>query len=207
MDGETLRARLRSDNETELSRLGSSKALYALTGGEMDATSVRAAVAADAARAADVLDDWAGDEPDGAAAELFEAAAATAGDHASLPAADADATDATPYPIYDDLAALDDTPARVGGLLARSLLVGETVAQVVGFFVGDADPQGADEFRTVRSEVESVRDDAAALLDDVCDDEADWVAAEDAGETVLEGAYGFYVETLESMGIKPKNVC
>jgi len=206
MDGETLLARLRSDNETELSRLGSSKALYALTGGEMDATSVRAAVAADAARAADVLDDWAAAEPHGAAAELFEAAAATAGDHASL-TADADGPTANPYPIYDDLAALDDTPARVGGLLARSLLVGETVAQVVGFFVGDADPQGADEFRTVRSEVESMRDDAAALLDDVCDDEADWVAAEDAGEAVLEGAYGFYVETLESMGIKPKNVC
>jgi hypothetical protein len=207
MDGETLLARLRSEHETELSRLGSSKALYALTGGEMDAAAVRAAVAGDAARAADVLDGWAADEPHGGAADLFEAAGGTAADHASLAPADADPADATPYPIYDDPAALEGTPARVGWLLARSLLVGETVAQAVGFFVGDADPQGADEFRGVRRAVESVRDDAAALLDEVCEDEADWTDAEAAGDAVLAAAYEFYVETLESMGIKPKNVC
>jgi hypothetical protein len=215
MDGATLLDRLRADYESELSRLASSKALYALTGGEMDAASVRAAVAADAAAAAGTFEGWTADAADdGPVADLFARAAAAAAAHRETVAAAADAADAAdadrdvePYPIYDDLATATDAPARLGGLLARSLLAGETVAQAVGFFVGDANPTAADEFRGVRREVESLRDDAVATLDDVCADADDWSAAEAAGREAVETAYGAYVDRLESMGIKPKNVC
>jgi hypothetical protein len=203
MDGQTLLERLRSDHETELSRLSSSKALYALTGGELSADGVRSAVAADAAAAATTFEAWADDEADEAAAARFAAAAETAADHEAV----GDDAAGRGYPIYDDLDALEGTPARAGGLLGRSLLASETLGQAVGFFVGDADPQSADEFRGVRRETESVRDDAVALLDEVCDDEDDWDAAATAGGAVVEAAYDFYVETLESMGVKPKNVC
>jgi hypothetical protein len=205
---------LRDDYESELSRLASSKALYALTGGEMDAGTIRAAVVADAAAAASTFEAWTGDVDgaEGAAAagvaDLFARAAETAAaTRAAAAEGAADAADVTPYPIYDALRDAEGTPARVGGLLARSLLAGETVGQVVGFFVGDADPTAADAFRGRRREVEAVRDDAAATLPEVCADDADREAAEAAARAVIETAYEAYVDRLEARGIKPKNVC
>jgi hypothetical protein len=202
MDGETLLERLRANHDTELSRLGSSKALYALTAGEMDGPAVRGAAATEAAAASDLFDEWA-DDGDGAAAERFAAVASAAGERRDALEAEAAET----RPLYDALAALETTPERVGGLLGRSVVAAAYAGQFVGFFVGNADPSAASEFRSFRDEIEGERDAAVDLLDAVCEGDDDWGAASAAATAVVEAAYDDYVDTLEGMGVQPKNVC
>ena len=192
---------VRSAHETPLSRLGSSKWVYALTGGEMTGDAVRAAWATDARATHGTFTAWA-DGTDADAAAVFTDVAETVGDHVDGDASD----DADSRPMYDALAGLDDTVSRAGGLLAWSLVAEKTLAQMVGFFVGDADPRTADTFRDYRSDVQTLRTTAEDLLDSVCDDDADWDRAREAADRVVEAAYDDYVETLESMGVKPKNV-
>jgi hypothetical protein len=205
MDGTDLADRVRDDHETAFSRLGSSKALYALTAGEMEADAVRAAAADDQYAAADLLDDWAMVEHGDAAPLLADLAEETR-DHAESVEPDGYERGDDPA-LYDRLAFEDDTPGRLGGLLGRYLVVAEYAGQMVGFFVGDADPKAAAEFRELRTAVEDERDRVVETLDDVCESDDDWDAAGDATAAVVEAAYDDYVDTLESMGVKPKNVC
>ena len=204
MNGDDLASELRDDHETEFSRLGSSKAMYALTAGEMDGDAVRTAAATDALAFAAVVDGWAGDADD-ATGTLFADLAAAARDHAGA-IADDPSTDEQP-PLYGTLAGFDAEPARLGGLLGRYLVVSEYASQMVGFFVGDADPMAANDFREFRSELNAEHDRVVDGLGSVCDTDDEWAAARDAAETMIAIAYDDYVETLESMGIKPKNVC
>ncbi|ELZ87156.1 transcription anti-termination factor [Haloferax elongans ATCC BAA-1513] len=192
---------LRDDHETPLSRLGSSKALYAVTGGEMEGDAVRAAAAAEADAAADLFDWWSDDEPNDEAAALFSDLADTAGEHAA--AVDSDPADTKPN-VYDVLSEFESTDGRLGGALARALVSLKTVEQMVGFFVGDADPMTANDFRTLKSDLNDQLDTIEAAIDDLVEDEA---VAREAADAVVEAAYDEYVETLEGMGIKPKNVC
>jgi hypothetical protein len=205
MNGADLAAELRDEHETAFSRLGSSKAMYALTGGEMDGDRVRAAAATDALALAATLDAWLDDADSGATADLFADLAEEARGHAAAVAEDPE-LDERPR-LYDALSGLESAPARLGGLLGRYLVAGEHAGQMVGFFVGDADPMAADDFRDLRSALEAERDRVVDALDAECASDGDWESARDAADAVIEAAYADYVETLESMGIKPKNVC
>jgi hypothetical protein len=201
MDGTTLVETLTDDLETELSRLGSSKWLYALTGGEMTGSAVRAAAATDAAAAAERFEAWAADA---GAADPFADLAATATERSESVGAEADAADRR---TYGTLAEFDDTVARLGGALGHSLVLDRTVGQMIGFFVGDADPSTAGTFRSLRDDADADRDRIVAALDDRCDSDDDWERARSAATAIVEATYEDYVATLESMGIKPKNVC
>ncbi|GGJ07342.1 hypothetical protein GCM10008995_16500 [Halobellus salinus] len=204
MNGDDLASELRDDNETEFSRLGSSKAMYALTGGEMDGEHVRGAAATDALALAGVLEAWAEDAGDTTKA-LYADLAAAARDHAAA-VADDPAQDDQPL-LYGALAGFDAPAARLGGLLGRYLVLSEYASQMIGFFVGDADPMAATDFRDLRSKLDTERDRVVEALDSTCGTDDAWAAARDAATTVVAVAYDDYVETLESMGIKPKNVC
>ncbi|WP_143423304.1 transcription antitermination protein [Halegenticoccus soli] len=206
MDGPTFADRLREDNETALSRLGSSKSLYALTGGEMDAPSVRAAAHGEAESARVIFREWAETESSDDAADLF-AAVAEAEDRHRDEIGSEEGTPDTDRPMYETLAGFDDTVERVAGLLARSMVAKKTAEQVVGFFVGSAQTSSADRFRGVRDDFGDQADEAVRVLDEVCERDEDWERAETAASAVVEAAYDEYVETLESMGVKPKNVC
>ncbi|MFB6256240.1 MAG: transcription antitermination protein [Haloplanus sp.] len=196
MDGTTLVDTLADDLETQLSRLGSSKWLYALTDGDMTGKAVRAAAAADAAAAAETFGSW--------DADPFDALATSAADRRD--AVDADATPADRH-ASDTLAALEAPIARLGGALGYYLVLDRTVGQMVGFFVGDADPSTANQFRDLRDGIADDRERVIDALDDACTTDDDWERAAAAATTVVEAAYDDYVETLESMGVKPKNVC
>jgi hypothetical protein len=204
-DGESLLARLRETEETPLSRLGSSKALYAVTDGEMTGEAVRAAAADDAAAAATLFDAWAA-ETTGPAADVFADAAARAADHHDVVTHDGHQP-SEGLPLYDHLATLDGDLDRAAGLLGRAVVVGKRLEQTVGFFVGDADPQTADEMRELRADLDAERADAVALLGAVCAEPADWERAHETAAGVVGVAYDDYVERLEAMGVKPKNVC
>ena len=202
MNGDDLARELRDDHETEFSRLGSSKAMYALTNGDMDGDSVRAAAASDALAFAEVLEGWSGTDT---TAALHSDLAAAARDYAT--AVDDDPSlDEEPL-LYDELAGFDTAPARLGGLLGRYLVVSEYASQMVGFFVGDADPTAAADFRELRSELDAEHDRVVDTLDSACATANEWAAARDAAETLIAAAYDDYVGTLESVGIQPKNVC
>ena len=198
MDTDEFTDALRETHETPLSRLGSSKSLYALTGGEMTGDAVRAAVAGEAARAAEAYDDLAaatdGDQT------LFTELAASAREQAET--ADGTPTDRS-FPELTALADTETDAGRLGGALARQLLAETRVAQAVGFFVGDADPQSAETFRSLREAVETDRDRVAEALAAVDDRET----ARAAADAVIEAAYDDYVASLEAMGVEPKNVC
>lgn len=200
MNAAELEGTLEADYETELSRLGSSKALYALTGGEMEAESVRGATADRLAAVAGVVDRWAAEDPAGS--DFDEVATTvrswadelgTTGDGSTEPAS--------------HWRGLDDAPARAGGLLAWALVTDRTFAQVVGFFVGSADAQAADRFRELRSAAESLRERIHDLLETVCSDESDWARARAAAGETIDRAYDRYVDALEAQGIKVKPVC
>jgi len=204
MNAESFLDAVREDNETALSRIGSSKMLYALTGGEMDAGPIATAVATDAAHAERLFSTWA-DAADS------EDAAGTFGDAADTAAEIVGATGAEPTdderPLYDVLADLSGTRDRAAGLAAQSLVALKLTEQVVGFYVGDADPTTARTYRGLKEDLEDQRDAAAALLAAACESEDDWDAARAVADDAVGATYEFYVETLESMGIEPKNVC
>lgn len=203
MDGQELADRLRDERETALSRLGSSKAMYAITDGNMDAAGVRAAAADETHLAARTFDAWAADEGNDRAAEVFAAAAARAREAHDRVAPD-DHSHADSLPVYARLDGVEGTVERAAALLARTLVAGKTFEQMVGFFVGNADPTTADTFRDLVAGVEAEREDARSLLADL---DGDPDAAFAVADDVIGVAYEDYVETLESMGIKPKNVC
>ena len=208
MNADSFRDDLRAARDTELSRLSSSKAVYALTGGEMDGDAVRAGTARELAALASTLERWA-DQHDGDAGDLFAAAAELAAEYAATFDGDAAADDADEprHVVVDALDGRDDEISRLAGAAAALLVLDDLAGQLVGFFVGDADRQSADQFRTFRGELGEYGDEAAELLADRCETEPDEDAAREAGAAVVDGAYDWYVATLESMGVEPKNVC
>ncbi|MDS0260904.1 rubrerythrin family protein [Haloarcula sp. S1CR25-12] len=193
---------VRDDQQTELSRLGSSKTLYADTRGEMEPDAVHAAAAAREAAAAGTFEAWADDESDDAAAELFADAAADA----AARRGDTDPADRD-FSMHDVLADLTTTVERLGGLVGWTLVDKKVKEQLTGFFTGQADPQTASTYRSAGGEVEELRADAAGLLAEVCEGDGEWDAAEAAAIDVVAAAYDDYVETLEELGVNPKNVC
>ena len=195
---------LRDENETALSRLGSSKSLYALTDGEMNADAVLEAAADDAHAAAETYEAWA-DEAD---SELFAGAAAAERDHYADVAGKLDDHDPTATPaIYVSLDGLDDELARLGGLVGAALAGAKRATQTSGFFTGEADPQTASLFRGYKGTLEDRRDAAVDALDDLADGDGDRDRAADAASGAIQSAYDDYVEKLEAMGVNPKPVC
>jgi len=207
MDADSFLDDVRDEHETELSRLGSSKAVYALTDGEMDGDAVRTGTARELHALAPVLSRWS-DDAEGDAAGLFteaaDFAAETADTFDSKAAVPAEGSET--HVTTDALTNCDSEVARLAGAAAAFLVLEELAGQLVGFFVGDADRKSADEFRGVRSDLGDYRDEAVELLADHCDD-ADWENALEAGTGVVDDAYDWYVETLEAMGVEPKNIC
>jgi hypothetical protein len=195
MDADAFLETVRGENKTALSRLGSSKSLYADTEGEMDAEPVLRATADHYGAAADVLAEWA--EDDGAFADLaaavadqYETVVSELGDH-----------DPERRPAVEALAASEH---RAGALAGWAVVTDTKTAQLVGFFVGQADPQSAQTFREVGDAMDDVVANAAALAVDGADDPD---AAVEAAGAVIQAAYDAYTETLEGMGVNPKPVC
>jgi hypothetical protein len=208
MNGAELRAEIGSEYETELSRLGSSKSMYAATDGEMETGAVLSAMADRAAAAGETFDAWTAATTDTVLADVY---GSLAGDQHAAAGRIADAGGGAardrPTALETYLRGLDTPARRAGGLLAWALVTDETLSQAVGFFVGNADPGSADLFRDLRSDVEGGLERIEELLADACEDEGDWERAREAAGGAVEAAYDGYVETLESLGVKVKPVC
>lgn len=201
---------VRDANQTPLSRLGSSKYLYAETGGELETEPVLLA-AAQAERAAwQTFEGWAEDEADEAVSAFFETVAEEERTHfervaeqVGTPVEDSDSIPA----LHEYLREQTETVDRLGAFVGRALASKRSKAQVVGYFVGNADPQTAELFRGLSGDVDDQLERATALLEALEWDEAELARAREAASDAIGAAYREYVERLESMGVNPKPVC
>lgn len=197
MTGDDIVDRVESAVQTELSRLGSSKALYAATEGDLDGEQVLAALAVGLEHAADRLRKWAEAdpmEPDDVTADRIEDAFGMVRAEFDGPVPDTVPAGIAVLPIADD------PDERAGALLGWALVTERTVTQVTGYFTGQADPGTASAVREIGDEILAVRDVAATAPDD-----AD--RAVEAAVAVVEDAYQRYFETLEALGVNPKPIC
>ncbi|WP_435359954.1 rubrerythrin family protein [Haloarchaeobius sp. DFWS5] len=192
---------VRDENQTALSRVGSSKSLYAFTGGEMNGDDVVRVAATLAAQAVTRFEDWA-DDP--ALGEFFAAAADAESDW--VDSLDAEAEDEV-YVIHEALDDYDDSVGRIGAFAGYSLVDRKLADQFTGFFVGDADPQTASTFRDRKGVLQDRLDDIGEQLEAVCETDDDWEAAVAAAGAVVQAAYEEYTDRLEAMGVNPKPVC
>lgn len=195
---------IESDLQTELSRLGSSKSLYADTEGEMDPDPVLRAAAENASHAASTVEEWAGESD----LEPFENAVNREQDHLDALVDEIGEYEQGDGPaVTATLAEMAGTPARLGALVGWSLVTDRKATQSSGFFTGQAKPTTASLFRSFGDDYEATRAEALDGLDEVCDSEEDWKAAETAATRVISAAYDEYFETLEALGMNPKPVC
>jgi hypothetical protein len=227
MNVDELSDAIRAARKTELSRLGSSKALYAATDGRLEGEAVLRAAAAAERAAAETFEAWAESEDDPATSEAFRETAREEAGHAERVreelGAENGADDHHPGdgdgagdgggdpPAANGLQAylrgLDGTAERAGGLLGRVLVADESKSQYVGYFVGNADPTTAGVFRELRGDLDGQRERALDLLGAVCADGSDVEAAEAAALCAVDAAYEAHVAALESLGVDPKPVC
>ena len=209
MNGDEFLDAVRDANRTALSRLGSSKALYAETAGELDAEAVLAAAATAERAAAGTFSTWASDEPDGRAREAFEQSAAEEREHEAavnaVRSGDHERGETPALHVY--LRGLDETVERAGGFVGRTIAADRSKAQLAGFFVGQADPGTAALFRELGEDLDAQRSRGLSLLEDVCGTPADWERARAAADGAIDAAYGEYTDALEELGVNPKPVC
>jgi hypothetical protein len=195
MDPTDLVDRVRSENNTELSRLGSSKSLYADTEGEMESEAVLGALADTTYHAAEVFEGWG--EPFGTAADRER-------DHYADIAGELEAHEPGDRPtLVESFRGLDAEVDRLGAAVGYTLVAEGKASQATGFFTGQADPQTAGLFREISDGYETLRGE----LLDALEPHEDLEAAAAAATTVVGAAYEEYVDRLESMGINPKPVC
>lgn len=209
MTPESFVERVETENRTALSRLGSSKSLFATTAGEMDVRPVLLAAATAEHHAAVTYRSWADDEPNQRAREVWDATATEEEDHYDRVVAELDDAHepGSPPAIQHHLRTLTETHTRAGGFLGRTLAADRSKSQFTGFFVGQAEPGLASLFRDLGGDLEAQRERGLQLLDDVCESESAWEEAATAADDAIQAAYEEYVSSLEAMGVNPKPVC
>ena len=201
---------VQEENQTALSRLGSSKSLYADTGGEIDTEPVLEATADAEYAAWQTFSQWADDESNDAASEAFATTAEEEQGHYETVLDELGDDEYEPQELpalHEYLRGLESTVERVGAFVGRILASKRSKEQVVGYFVGDADPQTASVFRGFGDDLDAQLERAEDLLEDVCESDDDWETAEEAATGAVQAAYEEYVENLEAMGANPKPVC
>ena len=200
---------VREANRTALSRLGSSKSLYADTMGEMDTDTVLTAAADAEHHAAETYAAWADSETDTEAAEAFATTAGEEEGHYEQVVSklgDHDPSEEVPA-IQQYLRSREDTVGRLGAFVGRTLAAEKSKEQLTGFFVGQADPRSAQTFRDMGGDLDAQLERATSLLADRCESDAEWDTALAAASEAIQAAYEEYTERLEGMGVNPKPVC
>lgn len=209
MTPEEFLERVETENRTALSRLGSSKSLYAATGGDMDVQQVLVAAASAEYHAAETYEQWAAEESEQTAQTVWTTTAAEERTHYErvLGELDGDHDPGPPPAIHHYLRDVSTTVARAGGFLGRTLAADRSKSQFTGFFVGQAKPGMASLFRELGADLDDQRERATDLLGTVCETDEQWNQAATAADEAIQAAYEEYVHTLEDMGVNPKPVC
>lgn len=199
MDATDIVDAVESDLQTELSRLGSSKSLYADTEGELEPDRVLGAIADGAHHAADTFRGWAAD------ADPFADAADRLADQYETLEGELGGHEPGDEPaVVAALADAEGESERLGALVGWSLVAERKASQATGFFTGQADPGTASTLRAFGEDFEAIRE---AALEALADRDGDGEVAAEAANAVVQAAYDAYFETLEDLGVNPKPVC
>ena len=196
-------------NKTALSRLGSSRSLYAATAGDIDTEPVLIALVEAEHAAVQTFSDWAETESHPIARNLWEDLAAVEEQHLEV-AQQLLAASHQPGnepALHTYLRNLTSPESRVGGLIGRILASQRSKDQLIGYFIGAADPQTTDVIRSFRADLDEQFTDATEAIESICTDDEAWVEAETAATGAIQATYEEYVEQLEALGVNPKPVC
>jgi rubrerythrin len=199
------------ENRTALSRLGSSKALYADTQGEMETDEVLRSGATAEYAAKETFEVWAESAENEDSADAYRESAAEEQDHyeavvgALDGSADPDSAELPAIQAY--LRDLDTTIERAGGFVGRTLAAEKSKEQMTAFFVGEADPQTAQLFREMGDDLDAQLERGLTLLETHCESDDDRELALESASGAIQTAYEEYTEQLEDMGVNPKPVC
>lgn len=199
-------AELTSLKETELSRLGSSKSLYAATSGELAPQTVLEAAATAEFAAAETFSAWEVSESNPTAAELFRRVAEDERHHFESISGELETVEPTEVPaIQTYLRSCDTTIERVGGLLGRILVADRSKDQLIGYFVGQASPQLADQMRSLKTDLPNQQEQTLDVIATLGADNEEAIL--DAACQAIDIAYEEYTTQLETLGVNPKPVC
>ncbi|MFB6189841.1 MAG: transcription antitermination protein [Halapricum sp.] len=172
----------------------SDRGLIALTDADLSEAAIRERFAGLLASVASVYERWAGDAFTQAATTTRELAA-------SIASGDIEPT--KDHPLIAALEGIGGEAERVGaGLIGVGLVLDGWALQCVSFFVNEADEAAADEFREVRSALESIRAAGEKAVES-----EQRAAAVAAALDIVTVTYEDYVETLDGLGLDPKTVC
>ena len=203
MDADTFIEHVETECKTELSRLGSSKSLYAETGGEMAGETVLHAAAATATNAAEQFETWASESDQ----DVFTMASEQTREHSVSLSAELDQFQSGDPPAVVSAMADASNPAeRLGATVGWSLVAERKAIQSSGYFTGQADPGTASLFRSIGQDREEIRAETLDALVEYCSD-SDWEVAKAAAVGTIIAAYEEYVVSLEALGMNPKPVC
>ncbi|KAB1188471.1 MULTISPECIES: rubrerythrin family protein [Haloferax] len=211
MDSASFREAVETAKRTELDRLGSSKLLLSLTAADLSESAVLRAAAFSEHAARETFRAWAADETVEQAKAAFEETAQQEDEHLRRVLerldSDLDLPDG-PGLMHAYLRGRDDTIERIAaGMVGRGLVSLRTHTQVIGFFINEADRQGADLFRELKSETEDALTTGLILLDELCEDDDEWERARMVAEYVVQVAYDDYADGLAELGVDPRPLC
>jgi len=209
MDGQTFVDDIRAGKRTALDRLGSDKALLAVTRADLSAVTIleRVALSLEGLRA--TLSGWAAETTVDPAQSVFaDAVASLEGDCERVRSElDTEPAGDPPAPV-PTVQTFEEPVERVAAaFVGHGLVFDGTLLQAVSFFVNEAERGRADLMRELRSATDDRVDDGAAALDALCADDGEWDDATTAASEVIDAAYDEYTDRLSGMGIDPKPVC
>lgn len=209
MDEQTFLDDIRTERRTELDRLGSDKALLAVTDADLSAGAVLETVGLSLEGLQATLTAWAEETTAGSARDAFAEAAGSLREDCDRVSRELDAEPAGDLPApVPAVRAVEGPVERVAAaFVGHGLVFDGTLLQAVSFFVNEADRGRADLMRELRSTTDDRVGDGVAALGTLCADDGDWADASAAASGVIDAAYDEYEATLSGMGIDPKPVC
>lgn len=210
MNGAEFRDAVAAAKRTELDRLGSNKLLVALTNAELTSERVLQAAADSENAAHNTFAAWVDDEANGPAQEAFADAAEREREHRErvLDTLEEPYEPADGGPLHGYLRSRGDAVTRVAaGMVGRGLVADQTHRQVISFWVNEGDSTRTALFRKLQTDTEESFERGLALLERLCETEADWEDARAVAEYTIEVAYDDYADALQGMGVDPKPVC
>lgn len=210
MDAEGFRERVEAEMGTELDRLGSSKLLVGLTGGDLTRRAVLELAANSEHAARETFAGWADDEDHHEARDAFEVLVDQEREHAERVAAllEAPHEPAGGGVLHSYLRGRGATIDRVAaGMVGRPMYSVRAYTQIISFFVNEADEATADVFRELKADTDGTIDRGCGLLASLCEDAEDWDRAAATAGYAIQLVYDDYADALAELGLSAKSVC
>lgn len=204
MEGATFRAAVEGTADDELARIGAEGLLIAVCGGKPTERDLLEAAATSEHAAHRTFSEWATDEPNDRASEVFAAVADREATHRErvLAAMDDAYEPVDGGALHTYLRGREGALVRVAaGMVGRGLVADRTHGQLASFFADAGDDTRAALFRELRTETVAGTDRGVALLETLCDSAADWADARGVAAYTVQVAVDDYADALDRASV------